>query len=113
MELDSSMWLRDTNHEKVFDIVKKIDDLEARKSKIKRTKEQIPLGMVPSTTAPVHDGTQISFKSRYLLFKATLNSLQPNSEIQRITLYGMGGVRKTMMMEQLKKDVEDSKMFVQ
>ncbi|GKB92922.1 probable disease resistance protein isoform X1 [Tanacetum coccineum] len=94
-----------------FDIVKKIDDLEARKSKIEWTKEQIPLGMVPSTAAPVNDGTQISFKSRDLVFKAALKSLQPSSEIQRIALCGMGGVGKTTMMEQLKKAVEDSKMF--
>ncbi|PWA92782.1 NB-ARC domains-containing protein [Artemisia annua] len=93
------------------DIVKKIDDLEAWKSKIEWTKEQIPLGMVPSTAAPVHDGTQISFKSRDLVFNAALKSLQPDSEIQMIALSGMGGVGKTTMMEQLKKAVEESKMF--
>ncbi|PWA96450.1 NB-ARC domains-containing protein [Artemisia annua] len=94
-----------------FDIVKELDDLEARISKIEWTKEQIPLGMVPSTAAPVHDGTQISFKSRDLVFKAALKSLQPDNETQKIALCGMGGVGKTTMMELLKEAAVNSKMF--
>ncbi|GJX04541.1 putative NB-ARC protein [Tanacetum coccineum] len=87
------------------------NDLEARQSKIEWTKEQIPLGMVPSTAAPVHDGTQISFESRDLVFNDALKSLHPDSKTQKIALCGMGGVGKTTMMEKLKNAVEESKMF--
>lgn len=46
-----------------------------------------------------------------MIFNDALKSLQPNNEIQSIALCGMGGVGKTTMMEQLKKAVEEAKMF--
>ncbi|MFS7895585.1 putative P-loop containing nucleoside triphosphate hydrolase, leucine-rich repeat domain superfamily [Helianthus anomalus] len=57
-------------------------------------------------------GTQDNFESRELIFNKALKALQSNEESHRmIALCGMGGVGKTTMMEQLKKAVEDLKMF--
>ncbi|PWA48884.1 resistance protein candidate RGC2 [Artemisia annua] len=96
-------------------ILKKIDDLTKEESKINWTNQQIPLGKVDSkktsTSTVVHDSGQSSFESRDLIFKDALESLQPNNKIQKIALCGMGGVGKTTMMEQLKKVVQDTKLF--
>ncbi|MFS8016191.1 putative AAA+ ATPase domain, P-loop containing nucleoside triphosphate hydrolase [Helianthus anomalus] len=97
-------------------ILKGIQALETQKSEIVFTKVQIPLAVVVSTsTEPstsTADGTQHNFKSRDLIYKAALKSLRSNDESQKmIALCGMGGVGKTTMMEQLKKEVEASNSF--
>ncbi|KAM0054999.1 putative P-loop containing nucleoside triphosphate hydrolase, leucine-rich repeat domain superfamily [Helianthus debilis subsp. tardiflorus] len=94
-------------------IVQQIKALKERASEISWTNERKPLAKVPSTSAPVPHGTQTTtFESRDSVFNAALQSLQSNDESQKmIALCGMGGVGKTTMMEQLKKAVEDSKMF--
>ncbi|KAL9995476.1 putative AAA+ ATPase domain, P-loop containing nucleoside triphosphate hydrolase [Helianthus debilis subsp. tardiflorus] len=101
---------------KSCDILKAIQDLETWKSKIEFTKEQIPLAEVVSTSTGAStftpEGTQNNFESRELIYKAALESLQPNNESHKmIALCGMGGVGKTTMMEQLKKEVQASKLF--
>nr|XP_043631586.1 probable disease resistance protein At4g27220 [Erigeron canadensis] len=50
-------------------------------------------------------------KSREEIFKEALSLLQQDQKAHLIALCGMGGVGKTTMMEQLKKAVEDKKMF--
>lgn len=72
-------------------ILEKIDDLETRKFEIEWTNEQILLGMVvsststlPSTSAPVHGGTQNSFESRGLIFNEALKSLDPDNQTQKM-----------------------------
>ncbi|KAJ0844604.1 putative P-loop containing nucleoside triphosphate hydrolase, leucine-rich repeat domain superfamily [Helianthus annuus] len=94
-------------------IVQQTKALKERASEISWTNEQKSLAKVPSTSAPVPHGTQTTtFESRDSVFNAALQSLQSNDESQKmIALCGMGGVGKTTMMEQLKKAVEDSKMF--
>ncbi|KAJ0734525.1 putative P-loop containing nucleoside triphosphate hydrolase, leucine-rich repeat domain superfamily [Helianthus annuus] len=96
-------------------ILKEIEDLEKRESNIKFTNEKKSLAKVLSTSTPttsVPNGAQNNLVSRDLLFNDALKFLQPNNETQNmIALCGMGGVGKTTLMEQLKKTVEDSKMF--
>ncbi|KAI7752914.1 hypothetical protein M8C21_000073, partial [Ambrosia artemisiifolia] len=101
-----------------YGILEEIKDLEHRQSKIEFTHAHRPLAEVGSTSrrsftsAALPMGTQDNFESRDLVFKDALQALQSNKESQRmIALCGMGGVGKTTMMEQLKKVVEDSKMF--
>ncbi|KAD7478945.1 hypothetical protein E3N88_02081 [Mikania micrantha] len=68
----------------------------------------------PKGTKPSTSGTQNNdFESRDLIRKAALKSLQSNNNESHkmVALCGMGGVGKTTMMEHIKKDVEDSKMF--
>nr|XP_043632926.1 probable disease resistance protein At4g27220 [Erigeron canadensis] len=73
---------------------------------------QIPLGKVSSKLASTSDGDAHNyFKSREEIFKEALSLLQQDQKAQVIALCGMGGVGKTTMMEQLKKAVEDKKMF--
>ncbi|XP_071700558.1 probable disease resistance protein At4g27220 [Rutidosis leptorrhynchoides] len=45
------------------------------------------------------------------MFDKALKALEPNNECQMMALCGMGGVGKSMMMEQLKKVAEDRNMF--
>ncbi|KAJ0652389.1 putative AAA+ ATPase domain, P-loop containing nucleoside triphosphate hydrolase [Helianthus annuus] len=101
-----------------YGIPEEIKDLEDRESKIVVTHAQRPLAEVgststgPSTSAPVLMGTQNNFKSRDSIYKAALESLQSNDESHKmIALCGMGGVGKTTMMEQLKKEVGASNSF--
>ncbi|KAJ0693095.1 putative AAA+ ATPase domain, P-loop containing nucleoside triphosphate hydrolase [Helianthus annuus] len=99
-----------------YGILEEIKDLEDRESKIVLTHAQKCLAEVgststgASTSAPVLMGTQNNFKSRDSIYKAALESLNDESH-KMIALCGMGGVGKTTMMEQLKKDVEASKSF--
>nr|XP_043631585.1 probable disease resistance protein At4g27220 [Erigeron canadensis] len=73
---------------------------------------QIPLGKVTSKLASTSDGDAHNyFKSREEIFKEALSLLQQDQKAQVIALCGMGGVGKTTMMEQLKRAVEDKKMF--
>ncbi|KAK9050798.1 hypothetical protein SSX86_030234 [Deinandra increscens subsp. villosa] len=101
-----------------FDILEKIDDLEIQESKIKWSDEQIPLGMIttstmPSTSEPVYhdDGTQNMFVSRKAIFERVLKSLELDSNTQKIALCGMGGIGKTTMMKDLKRVVGKRGMF--
>ncbi|KAL8248398.1 hypothetical protein R6Q59_005266 [Mikania micrantha] len=98
-------------------ILEKIQALETRGSTIvvPLPNTQIPLAEVVSNpTRPSTSGTQNNdFESRDLTRKAALKSLQSNNNESHkmVALCGMGGVGKTTMMEHIKKDVEDSKMF--
>ncbi|KAI7744908.1 hypothetical protein M8C21_016648, partial [Ambrosia artemisiifolia] len=93
-------------------LVEQIKALNEQGSKISWTNERKSLAKVPSTSAAATHGTQTTFESRESVFNAALQSLQSNDESQKmIALCGMGGIGKTTMMEQLKKAVEDSKMF--
>ncbi|KAD7478956.1 hypothetical protein E3N88_02092 [Mikania micrantha] len=98
-----------------YNILEEIQDLETRGSMIVFTNKQKPLAEVVSNpTRPSTSGTQNNdFESRDLTRKAALKSLQSinNQSHKMIALCGMGGVGKTTMMEHIKKDVEDSKMF--
>ncbi|KVH99778.1 Disease resistance protein [Cynara cardunculus var. scolymus] len=92
-----------------------IERLLQERREISWTDAQKPLGRVytrrASTPAPSSGGIGDDFKSRDTTFKDALKFLQQDQNIQVIALCGMGGVGKTMMMEQLKKVVEDKKMF--
>ncbi|KAI7725947.1 hypothetical protein M8C21_004522, partial [Ambrosia artemisiifolia] len=93
-------------------LVEQIKALKKRASEISWTNERKSLAKVASTSAAAPHGTQTTFESRESVFNAALQSLQSNDESQKmIALCGMGGVGKTTMMEQLKKAVENSKMF--
>ncbi|KAI7744912.1 LOW QUALITY PROTEIN: hypothetical protein M8C21_016652 [Ambrosia artemisiifolia] len=93
-------------------LVEQIKALKERASEISWTNERKSLAKVASTSAAAPHGTQTTFESRESVFNVALQSLQSNDESQKmIALCGMGGVGKTTMMEQLKKAVEDSKMF--
>ncbi|KAK1423940.1 hypothetical protein QVD17_19251 [Tagetes erecta] len=102
---------------KSFNILEEIEALETWKSKIVFTNAQRPLAKVvststrPSTSTP-GGSTQNNFKSRDSVYNAALAALRSNNESEKmIAICGMGGVGKTTMMEQLKKDVEASKHF--
>ncbi|KAD7478933.1 hypothetical protein E3N88_02069 [Mikania micrantha] len=98
-------------------ILEKIQALETRGSTIvvPLPNTHIPLAEVVSNpTRPSTSGTQNNdFESRDLIRKAALKSLQSNNNESHkmVALCGMGGVGKTIMMEHIKKDVQDSKMF--
>ncbi|KAK9064478.1 hypothetical protein SSX86_015860 [Deinandra increscens subsp. villosa] len=101
-------------------ILAEMKELEENKSKIPWTNEQESLARVSSMSARVPSGTQSNsigtgaknnIESRDLIFKDAWKALQPNSDQEMIALCGMGGVGKTTMMEQLKKEAEDSKVF--
>nr|XP_043633032.1 uncharacterized protein LOC122604202 [Erigeron canadensis] len=92
--------------------IKRIDRLMREKSNMEWTNEQIPLGMVSSATPQVlQDVTQNIFKSRQLIFQRALQLLEPDNPTQMVALCGMGGIGKTTMMEELKKVVENMKLF--
>ncbi|KAK9062822.1 hypothetical protein SSX86_020012 [Deinandra increscens subsp. villosa] len=98
-----------------FNLIKEIDDLLEKQKNIQWSEEQIPLGRVSSICELVHDnkddGTQNMFKSRKLIFKDVLKSLEADSKTQKIAICGMGGVGKTTMMEDLEKVVRKRGMF--
>ncbi|KAL8228882.1 hypothetical protein R6Q57_013782 [Mikania cordata] len=98
-----------------YNILVEIQDLEKQRSTFDFTNKQKPLAeVVTSPTRPSTDGTQNNdFKSRDLIRKAALKSLQSNNNDSHkmVALCGMGGVGKTTMMEHIKKDVEASRMF--
>ncbi|KAK1422913.1 hypothetical protein QVD17_18202 [Tagetes erecta] len=94
-----------------FNVLEEIQALETRGSKIVFTNAQRPLADIASTSTP-GGSTQNNIKSRDKVYNDALESLRSNNESQKmIALCGMGGVGKTTMMEQLKKDVEGSKSF--
>ncbi|XP_071697243.1 uncharacterized protein [Rutidosis leptorrhynchoides] len=100
------------------DILKDIDSLKKQKSEIKWSDEPRLLGRVrttrPSTSEAVASDINIqnlNKSSRDLVFDKALKALEPNNKCQMMALCGMGGVGKTTMMQQLKKVVEDRRMF--
>ncbi|KAD7477339.1 hypothetical protein E3N88_00475 [Mikania micrantha] len=99
-----------------LDIIQQIDDLLGEQNKIEWSVKQRPLGMVrsftrPSTSQTDCDVTQNSFQSRKSIFDNILTSLEIDNKAQRMALWGMGGVGKTTMMEDIKKLVEKRGMF--
>ncbi|XP_076919871.1 disease resistance protein At4g27190-like [Bidens hawaiensis] len=103
-----------------FSIVEKIDKLlkKQRDIKIMWTDKQRPLGMVispsgqsTSKTVYEHDITQNIFPSRRLLFNDVLELLEADNEAQMVGLWGMGGVGKTTMLEDIEKVVKKRGMF--
>ncbi|KAL7611904.1 hypothetical protein Lser_V15G04801 [Lactuca serriola] len=97
---------------KAFKTTEAIECLITEKLQMSWSDAQKPLGRVnskiASTSAPSDGDAQNHFKSREKPFKDALGFLQQN---QMIALCGMGGVGKTTMMEQLKKNLEDEKKF--
>ncbi|KAD1943839.1 hypothetical protein E3N88_42114 [Mikania micrantha] len=99
-----------------FDILKQIDDLLEEQNKIEWSTKQRPLGMVrtftrPSISQTYNDVTQQIFQSRKLIFNDILTSLEHDNKAQRMALWGMGGVGKTTMIEDIKKIAEKRGMF--
>ncbi|XP_076921648.1 disease resistance protein At4g27190-like [Bidens hawaiensis] len=101
-----------------FSILEKINNLLEQQREIKWTDIQRPLGRVisppgPSTskTAYDHDIAQNIFPSRKLLFNGVLELLEADNETQMVGLWGMGGVGKTTMMEDIEKAVKKRGMF--
>nr|XP_043631391.1 putative disease resistance protein At1g63350 [Erigeron canadensis] len=97
---------------KAFKTTLKIEALIKENNETNWRDAQKPLGKVSSKLASTSDGdVQNYFKSREKIFKEALGLLQQDQKAQVIALCGMDGVGKTTMMEQLKKAVEDRKMF--
>ncbi|CAH1436494.1 unnamed protein product [Lactuca virosa] len=98
-----------------FKITEEMESLIDENIKIMWANAQKPLGKVKSnnasTSTPSVGDAQNHFKSREKSFKDALEFLQQDHMSKVIALCGMGGVGKTTMMEQLKKTVEDKKMF--
>ncbi|KAD7477396.1 hypothetical protein E3N88_00532 [Mikania micrantha] len=99
-----------------FDILQEIEDLLEEKNIIEWSNKQRPLGMVissigPSTSQIDYDVTQYIFQSRKSIFNNILTSLEHDNNDQRMALWGMGGMGKTTMMEDVKKVVEKRGMF--
>ncbi|CAH1435286.1 unnamed protein product [Lactuca virosa] len=100
---------------KAFKTTEAIECLITEKLQMSWSDAQKPLGRVnsknASTSAPSDGDAQNHFKSREKPFKDALGFLQQNQTSKVIALCGMGGVGKTTMMEQLKKNLEGEKMF--
>ncbi|KAL8201998.1 hypothetical protein R6Q57_011145 [Mikania cordata] len=99
-----------------FNILQEIDDLLEEQNKIVWNNKQRPLGMVRSSTGPStsqidYDVTQYIFQSRKSIFNNILTSLEHDNKAQKMALWGMGGVGKTTMMEDIKKVVEKKGLF--
>ncbi|KAL7613749.1 hypothetical protein Lser_V15G06305 [Lactuca serriola] len=98
-----------------FKITEEMESLIDENIRIMWTNAQKPLGKVKSnnasTSTPSVGDAQNHFKSREKSFKDALEFLQQDHMSKVIALCGMGGVGKTIMMEQVKKTVEDKKMF--
>ncbi|XP_076931553.1 uncharacterized protein LOC143596746 [Bidens hawaiensis] len=101
-----------------FSILEKINNLLEQQREIKWTDKQRPLGWVISTPGPStsktaydHDIAQNIFPSRKLLFNDVLELLEADNETQMVGLWGMGGVGKTTMMEDIEKAVKKRGMF--
>ncbi|KAD7477387.1 hypothetical protein E3N88_00523 [Mikania micrantha] len=99
-----------------FNILQEIDDLLEEQNKIVWNNKQRPLGMVRSSTGPStsqidYDVTQNIFQSRKSIFNDILTSLEHDNKAQKMALWGMGGVGKTTMMEDIKKVVEKKGLF--
>ncbi|XP_076933432.1 putative disease resistance protein At5g05400 [Bidens hawaiensis] len=102
-------------------ILKEINRLMNEKAAMEWTDQIIPVGTVspprPSTSEAVHEEDQnqkeYQIKSRDLIFKKALKSLEPSNNVttKMMALCGMGGVGKTTMMEDLKKVATEKKMF--
>ncbi|KAL8245961.1 hypothetical protein R6Q59_007177 [Mikania micrantha] len=94
-----------------FDILQEIDDFLEEQNMIEWSNKQRPLGMVrssigPSTSQIDYDVTQYIFQSRKSIFNDILTSIEHDNNDQRMALWGMGGVGKTTMMEDIKKVAE-------
>nr|XP_043631560.1 probable disease resistance protein At4g27220 [Erigeron canadensis] len=101
---------------KAFKIAREIEGLIKDNTDTSWSDAPKPLGKVSSkkasTSAPSDgDDAHNFFNSRDKIFKEALGFLQQDHKAQVVALCGMGGVGKTTMMEQLKKAVEDKKMF--
>ncbi|KAL8245982.1 hypothetical protein R6Q59_007198 [Mikania micrantha] len=97
-----------------FNILQEIDDLLEEQNKIEWSNKQRPLGMVIISTSTSHtdyDVTQNLFQSRISIFNDILTSLEHDNKVQRMALWGMGGVGKTTMMEGIKKVAEKRGSF--
>nr|XP_043633055.1 uncharacterized protein LOC122604230 [Erigeron canadensis] len=93
--------------------IKRIDRLVEEKNKMVWTNEQIPLSRIPSSATPqvLQDVPKTIFDFRQSIFERALQLLEPDNPTQKVALFGIGGIGKTTMMEELKKVVENRKMF--
>ncbi|CAH1435987.1 unnamed protein product [Lactuca virosa] len=95
---------------KAFKIIEEIESLLRQKSLMLWSDVPLPLGKVDFMKAS-KSSDHNEFQSREEIFTNALKALGPSHTSHMIALLGMGGVGKTVMMEQLKKVVEDKKMF--
>ncbi|KAL8245987.1 hypothetical protein R6Q59_007203 [Mikania micrantha] len=99
-----------------FNILQEIDDLLEEQEKIEWSNKKIPSAMVISSTGSSTSQTNYDvdpniFLSRASIFKGILKSLEPDNKTKMIALWGPGGVGKTTMMEEIKKDMEKKGKF--
>ncbi|KAK9064447.1 hypothetical protein SSX86_015829 [Deinandra increscens subsp. villosa] len=99
--------------EYVQNVKEKMDQLNLTEQDTRRKWEQaVARTHEGHQPLPLYDTQHNFFESRKSVFDEALKALQSNNESQKmIALSGMGGVGKTTMMEQLKKEVEASKLF--
>ncbi|XP_076919257.1 disease resistance protein At4g27190-like [Bidens hawaiensis] len=95
-----------------FNTMEKIDKLVEKRKEIEWADKQRPLGMVISPSSSSSSEITLNiFPSRKLLLNEVLKLLEADSETQMMGLWGMGGVGKTTMMEDIEKVVKRSGMF--
>ncbi|KAI3745635.1 hypothetical protein L6452_08036 [Arctium lappa] len=98
---------------KAFNIIEEINSLIQGNDRINWTDRRIPPAKVNSkkTSTSTPSSHHNDFPSRERTFMEALGQLQPDHKSRIIALCGMGGVGKTTMMENLKKDAEEKNFF--